>query len=658
MNHLTQEPDKKILFSLLVGVHLSALPLYTDIPFAIIFLLATLSIWQAYIIKFNLKNPGRLIQLFIIATTLVITLYSYGHIFGQQPGITLVILMTTLKLFEVKNARDCYIVIYSCFFIIASNFFHSQSIWLIFYVFLVLVFLFSSLIALSDRLSSMTLTGRLKMSARFIGYAVPLMLILFVLFPRIPGPLWGLPDDAFSSHTGLSEEMSPGSINRLISSSAIAFRAQFDGDIPSHKDRYWRGAVLSLYDGKTWRRADAPKSARHKVIHDDNNINSLHYQITLQPTNLNWLLSLEYPVNYSSQYSLNREAMLLTNSKINNVINYRLTSQTDAVNQALFSQERYKYQLLPTGLNPKTLALANRLLQNSAYNHQHYINSVLSYFNRNDFIYTLNPDLLGDNAMDDFLFNSKRGFCEHYASTFVYLMRAAGIPSRVVIGYQGGEMNPLDNHMIVRQSDAHAWAEVWLDDHWHRADPTAAVSPDRVEQGILSSGLENNRLPLLLTSNSNFIRNATFLYDSLQNKWNQWVIGFNQKKQKDLLKFLGFEDTASSNLIFMLVISLTITGMIIAWLLLKQHAFEKDRVQHYYDLFCQKLTLHGIRRRLNEGPKDFEHRIFNELNLTAASKDQIIFIFKAYRNLHYGNQSNSNLLDTYIQKIKKFKLLS
>ena len=219
-------------------------------------------------------------------------------------------------------------------------------------------------------------------------------------------------------------------------------------------------------------------------------------------------------------------------------------------------------------------------------------------------------------------------------------------------------MNPLDNYMIVRQSDAHAWAEVWLEDHWRRVDPTAAVSPDRVEQGILNSGLENNRLPLLLTSNSNFIRNAAFLYDSLQNKWSQWVIGFNQKKQKDLLKFLGFEDTASSKLIFMLVISLTITGMVIAWLLLKQHSFEKDRVQHYYDLFCQKLTFHGIRRKLNEGPKDFENRIFKELTLTAASKDQIIFIFKAYRNLHYGNQSNSNLADSYIQKIKSLKLSS
>ena len=656
MNSLTNEPDKRILFSLLVSLHLSALPLYPGIPIAIIFLLVTLSIWQVLIIIEQLKKPGRLIQLFIIVISLVVTLYSYGHIFGQQSGITLVILMSTLKLFEVKIARDCYIVIYSCFFIIASNFFHSQSIWLIFYVFLVLVFLFSVLIALSDRLNSMTVASRLKMSARFIGYATPLMLVLFVLFPRIPGPLWGLPDDAFSSHTGLSEEMSPGSINRLISSSAIAFRVQFDDDVPSHKDRYWRGAVLSLYDGKTWRRSDAAKSARHNIVYDDNDINNVHYQITLQPTNLNWLLSLEYAIDFSGQYDLNREAMLLTNSKINNVINYRLTSQTNAVNKALFSQERYKNQLLPTGLNPKTLALANRLFQNSAYDHQHYINSVLAYFNRNDFIYTLNPDLLGDNAMDDFLFNSKRGFCEHYASSFVYLMRAAGIPSRVVIGYQGGEMNPLDNYMIVRQSDAHAWAEVWLDDHWHRADPTAAVSPDRVEQGILNSGLENNELPLLLTSNSNFIRNAAFLYDSFQNKWNQWVIGFNQKKQKDLLKFLGFEESNSSNLIFLLVISLTITGMIIAWFLLKQHSFEKDRVQYHYDLFCQKLTPHDIQRRLNEGPKDFENRIYNELNLTAADKEQIIFIFKAYRNLHYGNLSNSNLVDTYIQKIKNFKM--
>lgn len=656
MNTRSKNPDSNILFSLLIGVHLSALPLYAGMPISIIYFLATLSAWQIFIIRKNNKNPGNLVKLFIIAISLVVILYSYGHILGQQSGIALVTLMTLLKLFEVKNVRDCYIIIYSSFFIIASNFLHSQSIWLILYIFLVLIFLLSILIALSDRLNSTTLLARLKMSSRFILYAIPLMLVMFVLFPRIPGPLWGLPDDAFSSQTGLSEEMSPGSINRLISSSAIAFRVKFDGDIPEHKHRYWRGAVLSSYDGQTWRRSDAPKRSQHNIIYNNDDTKNFQYNIMLEPTNLKWLLSLEYPITDNNQYRFNREAMLLTKNKINNVFSYSVNSQTNAINKALFEQEDYKNRLLPANLNSKTVKLAKDLLGRSDYDHRRYISNILSYFSSNAFVYTLNPDLLGDNAMDDFLFNSRRGFCEHYASAFVYLMRAAGIPSRIVIGYQGGEMNPLDDYMIVRQSDAHAWAEVWLTDHWYRVDPTATVSPDRVEQGVLNAGLENNKLPLLLLSDNNFIKNASFLYDSFQNKWNHWVIGFNQEKQNDLLKFLGFKNATSSNLILLLVLFLTITGLVVAWLLLKHNAIEKDKVQHYYNIFCQKLKPYGIQRRLNEGPKDFENRILNELTLSDPNKKEMTFIFKAYRNLHYGNRYSSNLVTQYIKKIKTFKL--
>ena len=271
-------------------------------------------------------------------------------------------------------------------------------------------------------------------------------------------------------------------------------------------------------------------------------------------------------------------------------------------------------------------------------------------------LFRSNPDLLGTNAMDDFLFKTKKGFCEHYASAFVYLARAAGIPARVVIGYQGGEMNPLDDYMIVRQSDAHAWSEVWLDNRWIRIDPTAAVSPERVEQGVLNAGLELNKLPLLLTSNSMLLKNMSYLYDSFQNNWNNWVVGFNQKKQEDLMELLGFENTGASNLILLLVSLMSIIGLIITWLFLKQVSVSKDRVQHYYNLYCLKLKKHGVQRHLNEGPKDFENRIYNELTLSKQTRNNMAFIFKAYRSLHYGNHANENLKIRYYNKIKSFKI--
>ncbi len=661
MNIATDKPERNILTSLLVGIHLSALPLYPGMPVSIILLLAALSLWQIYIIKHGQKNPGKIIQLFIIFISFLIVLYSYGHIFGQQPGIALVTLMTLLKLFETKSHRDCYIIIYSAFFIIASNFFHSQSVWLILYVFCVVVALLTIMIALSDRLKTVPLKNRFKLATRFVVYAMPLMLVLFFLFPRIPGPLWGLPEDAFSGQTGLSEEMSPGSINRLISSSAIAFRVNFENDIPEHNKRYWRGAVLPLYDGRTWRRDDAPASAKANIRYNEKSEENFRYTVTLEPTNMNWLLSLEYPesdsdTNSQHQYKINREAMLLTANKINNVINYTVASQINANNQALFEQESYKNRLLPVQLNPRTVTLAGQLLQSSGFDNQRYINKVLSHFRNNEFTYTLNPDLLGADAMDDFLFESRRGFCEHYASAFTYLMRAAGIPSRVVIGYQGGKMNPLGDYMIVRQSDAHAWSEVWLDGQWRRIDPTAAVSPDRIEQGVLNAGLENSRLPMLLLTNSSLIRNVSFLYDRFQNSWNQWVIGFNQKKQQALLKSLGFENTTASNLILLLVFCLTLSSLIVGWFLMTHNTIEKDRVQHYYNLFCMKLQRHGIQRQLSEGPVDFENRINHEQTLSEKTKKDLVFIFKAYRALHYGNQSNTNLADHFIKKIKTFKI--
>lgn len=661
MNISSEKPNRNILFTLLIGIHLSALPLYAGMPIAVTLLLVALSLWQVLLIKQNRPNPGKLVLIPIIILSFIIVRYSFGHIFGQQSGIALVALMTILKLFETRNNRDSYIVIYSTFFIIASNFFHSQSIWLILYVFFVITSLVTIMIALSDRLNTVTLTGRYKLASRFIIYALPMMLVLFFLFPRIPGPLWGLPEDAFSSRSGLSEEMSPGSINRLINSSAIAFRVKFEQQVPRHSQRYWRGAVLSDYDGRTWRRNDAPVSAQPNIMYDENPENSFRYTVTLEPTNLNWLLSLEYPkaVNgsvYDLQFNLNREAMLLTNNKINNVTNYTIESQASSSNRALFDQESYKNRLLPVQLNQKTLTLAKQLLQSSAYDAQHYISNVLSYFRDNGFVYTLSPDLLGDNAMDDFLFSSRRGFCEHYASAFTYLMRAAGIPSRVVIGYQGGKMNPLSDYMIVRQSDAHAWSEVWLNGSWQRVDPTSVVSPERIESGILNAGLDNSQLPLLLVSNSSFIKNITFFYDSLQNQWNQWVIGYDQKRQYDLLKALGLENASPSDLILLLVICLTITGLVVSWFILTQNTVEKDRIQHHYNLLCLKLQRRGIQRDLHEGPVDFENRIYKEYLLANKTKNDLVFIFKAYRSLHYGNQSNNDLINHYIRRIRLLKI--
>ncbi len=651
-----RKPAKNILLFLLINVQLCILPMYLFLPAVVIALLLFFSVWQLQIIYRNKKNPGKIIQLACVAMVFVSLQLGYERLLGQQPGIALIILMTTLKLFEVKAVRDGYVVVYSCFFIIASIFFQTQSVWIIIYVMFVVISLTMLLISLSDRRNSVSLKTTGQLATRYVLFAIPFMLILFLLFPRIPGPLWALPDDVFSAHTGLSEEMSPGSINRLISSSAIAFRVKFDGSIPEHSWRYWRGAVLTDYDGKTWRRHDAAVTEKADIVYRENSAQRYRYTVTLEPTNLKWLLSLEYAKKYEQSYRFSREAMLLAENKISNVINYHVESQTDAINQALHKQEDYRNRLLPVNINPQTIALTKKLLIKSGYNKQQYVRNVLNYFSQGGFVYTLKPDILKVNIIDEFLFNSKRGFCEHYASAFTYLMRAAGIPARIVIGYQGGTMNPLDNYMIVRQSDAHAWTEIWINNQWKRVDPTAVVSPERIEQGVENAGLESSRLPLLLVADNDYIRNIAFLYDSFQNSWNQWVIGFDQEKQNELLKLVGLQDASLSSLLLLLVGSLSIAGLLVSWLILKQNYTDNDEVQKYYNIFCRKMQRYGIQQRLNEGPVDFERRLLQQKIFSVNEKEKISFILKSYRHLHYGNDKNEKLEKSYIKKIKSFRL--
>jgi len=650
-------PTAESRLALLALVNLAALLLYAGMPAAIILLILALSAWQLLSIKTNRPNPPKYVLMLCVIMACAILFYSYRHLLGQQPGIALVIIMCVLKLFEIKANRDAYIVVYSACFVIASNFFYDQSVWLALYVCALIVVMYSILIALSDRLNTTRLSQRLRQSAMALVYSLPLMLILFVLFPRIPGPLWGLPEDAYQNQTGLSEEMSPGSINQLVSSSAIAFRVKFDNDrVPPHHERYWRGIVLTRYDGRTWRKDDAPETALANIEYaDPGAAGSYSYEVTLEPTNLDWLLALEYPHTFADRYRLSREASLYSEDKINNIISYRIESQA-GINRSLFAQEDLKYRLLPVGRNPGTADLAGMLMDEADYDARAYIRAVLNYFSEQEFIYTLSPDLLGEDAMDDFLLQTRRGFCEHYASAFTYLMRLAGIPARVVIGYQGGVMNPLDDYMIVRQSDAHAWSEVWLDGRWRRIDPTATIAPDRIEQGITSAGLELNRLPALLVTEFGLLKDMAFLYDSFQNRWNQWVIGFDQERQKRLMQLLGFEHTGAALLVTLLTILLSVVSLLIAWLVLKGRKRTTDTIQRHYELLCRKLERKGLYRAMNEGPRDFESRILDRTDLSSHSRAELAFIFQAYRKMHYGNVRSGKLLAEYVKKVRRFRL--
>jgi len=645
----------KNLFPVLIGIHLVAMPLYGRIQPSILLIILLLTIWSFFIITNRLKQPSDFVRILTLVFSVFFLILSYGTIFGQQAGTSLLLLLSFLKIFEIKSKRDVGVIIFMGFFLIASNFFYTQSPLTALYVFLVVIYLSSVLIYLNDTLGTISFKQRLITAGQFISLAIPFMLILFILFPRIPSPLWGLPKDTSSAKTGLGEELTLDNISRLVSSGEVAFRVAFDGEPPPHNILYWRGPVLSHYDGQTWRKNDAPSSAKANLTSATESL-SYSYTVTLEPHDKTWLLSLEHPTEFNDQLRFSRELQLINTNRVTNVISYALTSTPSVTNVGLFDQELNRNLQLPENINPRSKDLAKLFRQQADGEPRRIVESVLSYFRNQEFFYTLSPPPLGQHPMDSFLFDTKKGFCGHYASAFVTLMRQAGIPSRIVTGYQGGILNPVDNYMIIRQSDAHAWTEVWIDDQgWIRVDPTAAVSPARIESGIADAGLDEDKLPSIVISDNAFFKQSRYIIDSMQNSWNKWVIGYNQKKQKQLFNELGVDKVDAGQLILWLVLAMTLSGAIITSLMLRSSNRKcEDKILRFYNRFCNKFKNAGLIRETHEGENEFLDRIKNHFPGSARAAETIT---TSYQQIRYNNQTDSRYQENFIEVVKNFKVI-
>ena len=645
------------LTPVLIGIHLVALPMYTRLPPYVLLLIASFTVWTLLIIAGRTKQPISFIRILLALAVVFSLLISYGTIFGQAPGTAMLLMLSFLKLFEMKSKRDVLLVIFVGYFLLAANFFHTQSPWIAIYVFVAVIYLTSLLIIFSDRLSSTSFKTRIQISAKMIMQAVPLMLILFVLFPRISGPLWSLPKDVKSAKTGVSDEMSPGSINDLISSGSVAFRVQFKAEVPEQKDLYWRGVVLSHYDGKKWTREDAPANIRPDISYVADDAKIIDYSVMLEPHGRKWLYSLESLFSKEGDHTVTRELQVLADEKIKSVLFYSMTSNLHVINKGMLEQEKRKNLLLPTGFNQRTINRAKQM-RSKVGSDATFANSVLDYFRTQPFSYTLSPPLLGENAMDDFIFDSQRGFCEHYASAFVYLMRAGGVPARVVVGYQGGILNPVDDYMIVRQSDAHAWTEIWLDDKgWVRVDPTSAVSPDRIDYGIANAGLDESRLPSILVSNSELLLQLRYTIDSFNHNWNKWVVGFNDKKQKQLLELLGVDNVDMKTLIIWTVVAMSLAGGLLAlWIFSRSGKISKrDVAAYYYDVFCHKLAKLGLFKAPSESANEFLERV---IQTAPELEKKASFITRCYQRMRYGGYDSGKQKKQFVNAVKLFTVNS
>jgi len=648
------------LYYLGAGLTLSALPHVQRIPGWIMVLFLVLTAWKLYSSSqaklIENKSSISKIFLFILMVIGITGIYfHFGTIVGRNAGVSLLVLLAGFKITEINQERDFYVTCFLGYFLVVTTFLYTQTIGTAIYMSCTVLVMTLSLLTFNDYQRKLSYKASGKIAATLLLQSIPVMLILFVLFPRISGPLWGMPEDAYKGLTGIDDEMSPGSISQLVRSNKVAFRVDFKNEPPKQSQLYWRGLVLWHTDGIKWTRG---KLENHGAASLETTSNPVTYTLTLEPHNQKWLYALEMPGQNPElgpdQSWMTSDFQLLTQKPIRQRIRYDMISYPEYKNSGLNDDELQKSLQLPQQQHGRTKGLIHQWKKEGLSKKQ-IIERALKLFSEDEFYYTLNPPLLKSDPIDQFLFETKQGFCEHYASAFVVMMRVAEIPSRVVLGYQGGEYNPVGDYFVVHQRNAHAWTEVWIKEQgWTRVDPTAAVSPLRVIEGI-ESALPGDivGIPLVFSQNSltrQLWQRLNYSWDAANNQWNQWVISYGPKRQKAFLDQLGLQKIDWRSMIFLIIIFVVLILVYLAFVLLKSTPGNRDPVKCLYNKFCKKLSRCGIHHAAHEGPVDFAKRAALKRGDLA---QQINNITDIYITIRYG--SNIAQIPSLQEHIRSFR---
>jgi transglutaminase-like putative cysteine protease len=631
---LRPAPDQRRLgardFALLAaGLAIVLAPHALRAPAWLVVLTLALVGWRALAIaRPGLMPPTVLLLAIVVAGMLGIWL-EYRAIFGRTPGVMLLVMFAGLKTLESRNQRDAAALVFLTWFLAITNFLYTQSIPTALGMLAAVATSVTALVMLAAPRRAPQ--ASLRTAAVLLGQAVPAALVLFLLFPRVQGPLWGLPQDAYSAMSGLSDTMAPGSLSQLTLSDAIAFRVDFQGEAPPRRTLYWRGPVLWDFDGRTWRMG----SPTVTELPRPRNGTRVEYSVLLEPHNRHWLFALEAAALLPPRTRYLEDGQIVTLTPVRSRMQYDMVSQVEADpmpdNDRRFLSRALR---LPAEFNPRARALAEKWHENGASDRQ-VLERAIAHFRAERLQYTTDPRLLGRDSVDEFLFDSREGFCEHFSSAFVFLMRAAGVPARVVTGYQGGDMNPVDQRFTVRQSDAHAWAEVFLAGRgWTRIDPTALSVPQRLDEGLARS-ITTDALPLMLRPEMAWLRSMRYNWEALTHQWNLLVLGYNPERQREFMTWFGMGDAGWLELASTL---LAVLGgfvlVLFAWML--RRLARPDPVQSAWLQFCRKLGARGVARAPHEGPRDFAERAARDL---PGAGEPIRRIAALYIALRYGRGS-------------------
>jgi transglutaminase-like putative cysteine protease len=604
--------------------------------------------WRGALLWQGKRPPPALLLLALALAAGAAVRAEFGHFFGKDPGVAVLLLLLGLKLLETRAARDIRAGVLLCLFLQLALFLEDQSLPTAALALGGTLLALAALVALADPSGG----GRehLRSAATLLAQGIPFMLVLFVLFPRLQGPLWGLPADAFSARSGLSDTMSPGSISELGLSGEIALRAAFEGPPPPPARRYWRGPVLTRFDGREWRAAPATEADTPYYTPAGPR---LDYLLTLEPHNRRWLLALEHPgpaqpaVRYSSDLRALAVRPLQARSRFA-ISAYPATPV--GIDEAATVLAAATH--LPARSNPRSVRLAAELAA-GARDHGEILARVIAHLRALRLIYTLRPPRLGADPADEFLFDTRRGFCEHFASAFAVLMRAAGVPTRIVTGYQGGEINPIDGYLVIRQSDAHAWAEVWLQGRgWVRVDPTALAAPQRIEDGLASALADSTELPLMLRPDMAWLRGLRHRWEAVSNAWNQHVLGYNPERQRELLKRLGLGSGGlAASVAALAATALVLFGGLYAWSVRRQRP--RDPLQRMWSAFCTRMANAGVARAPWQGPLDYAELLEKRFPAQAQALREIC---QTYACLRYGPHAPDDDVRALKKRIARLRL--
>lgn len=648
---LLRRPGVRTL--LLIAIGATLLPLWFKVPvwvaaFSVLTLLSAAG--------FGSRLPRYLLLGFVLIATIAVVVQHRG-LFTKEAGLSLIVLMASFKLLELRADRDAILLSALSFFLLFVAMLFHRALAVNLYLFALLPLCTAAIMAMYrlDGWRGMKRLGR--DSGKFVLLAVPIMLVAYVFFPRLAAPLWRLPG---SGVTGPTDSMTIGDVQSLVLSDELAFRVRFQGEAPPEQQRYWRGTVLADFDGLTWTvgMPQAPESFEA--------LGPLYqFDIQLQPHRLRWLYALDVPVSVESPINARRtwNYTLMTSSFVRDAVNYRGTGYTSFRLGADLDERSQAYHLrLPETGNPQSRAYARTLAQRYP-DAKARVRALMTEVNQDNFWYSLSVPELAEDIVDDFWFNHKRGFCEHYANAVTFILRASGIPSRVVVGYQGGEWNEYGKFITVKHRDAHAWLEYWVPgEGWLRLDPTAAISPLRIDQSWLDR-VSTRDSEFVFDDWSDFGKRAKEVPFALVQWWseaNRWyeanVVQFNADTQREWLKDLGFPEMDKTELVRVLVFTL-LALMLLSAAVIMRGRMNHDPVARLYAAYCAKLARYGVIRAPGETPYSFLLRAQRQL---PAERARLRKFVECYVKLRYQSEGRYSELrrQWWAMKFRRFRALS